>query len=72
MVVLNSVSKEYANDVYRGISAKDCSKDERGQSETPVHLQNLEQKILSNKERLASFHNIKIKKHLLNLFLSQC
>ena len=31
---LKPLSIEYVNDVYRGISAKNCSRDERGQSET--------------------------------------
>ena len=35
-----------------------------------VYLKSLEQKILSNKERLAFFHNIKNKQHLLNLFVT--
>ena len=38
---LKSLSIEYVNDVYRGISAKNSSRDERGQSETRVHLQSL-------------------------------
>ena len=63
-------SIEYVHDVYRGISAKNCSRNERGQSETLVHLQSLDQKMLSNKEWLAFFHNIKNKQHLLNLFLT--
>ena len=29
---------EYVNDMYQGISAKNCSRDERGQYETRVHL----------------------------------
>ena len=49
------LSIEYVNDVYRGISAKNCSRDERGQSETRLHLQSLEQKMLCNKEWLAFF-----------------
>ena len=32
---------EYVNDVYQGISSKNCSRDEREQSETRVHLQSL-------------------------------
>ena len=40
---------QYVNDVYRGISAKNFPRDERGQSETRVHLQRLKQKMLSNK-----------------------
>ena len=43
------------NDVYRGFSAKKSSRDERGQSETRVHLQSLEQKMQPNKEWLAFF-----------------
>ena len=31
---LKPLSIKYANDVYRGISAKNCSRKERGQSET--------------------------------------
>ena len=45
--------------VDRGISAKNCSREERGQSETRVHLQSLEQKTFSNKKWLAFFHKIK-------------
>ena len=57
------------NDVYRGINAKNCCRDERGQSETRVDLQSLEQKMLSNKEWLAFFfHDIKNKQHLFSLF----
>ena len=55
-------------DVYPGISAKNCSRDEREQSETRVHLQSLGQKMLSNKEWLASFHDIKNKQRLFRLF----
>ena len=55
------------NNVCRGISAKNYSRDERGQYETRVNLQGLEHKMLSNKEWLAFFHNIKMKQHLLNL-----
>ena len=61
---LKPLSIEYVNDVYRGISAKNCSREEREQSETQMHLQNLGQKMLSNKEWLAFFHNIKNKQHL--------
>ena len=57
---LKPLSIEYVNDVYRGISAKNCSRDEREKSETRVHLQSLEQKMLSNKGWLTLFHNIKI------------
>ena len=53
------LSIEYVNDVYRGINAESCYRDKRGQSETGLHLQSLEQKTLSNKEWLAYFHNIK-------------
>ena len=31
---LKPLSIEYGNDLYRGISANNCSKEERGQSET--------------------------------------
>ena len=58
------------HDLYGGISAKNCSRDKRGQSEIQVYLKSLEQKILSNKERLAFFHNIKNKQYLLNLFVT--
>ena len=58
------------HDVYRGISAKNCSRDKRGESETQRHFQNLEQKMLSNKEWLAFFHNIKNKQHFLNLLVT--
>ena len=47
------------NDVYQGISAKNCSKDERRPSETRVPFQSL-----------AFFHNIKNKKHLFRSFLT--
>ena len=50
--------------MYQGISAKNCSRDKRGQSETRVHLKSLEQKMLCNKEWLAFLHNTKIKQHL--------
>ena len=36
---LKPLSTEYMNDMYRSISAKNCSRDERGQFETRVHLQ---------------------------------
>ena len=63
------LSIEYVNDVYQGISAKNCCRDERGQSETRVDLQSLEQKMLSNKEWFAFFfHDIKNKQHLFSLF----
>ena len=61
---LKPLSVKYVNDVHRGFSAKNCSRKERGQSETWVHLKSLEQKMLSNKEWLAFFHNIKNKQHL--------
>ena len=38
---LKPLSIENVNDEYRGISAKNCSIDERGQSEKRVHLQSL-------------------------------
>ena len=60
---LKPLSVRYVNNVYRGISAKDCSRKERGQSETFMHLKSLEQKMLSNKEWLAFFHSIKNKQH---------
>ena len=46
---------EYVHDAYRGISAKNCSRDKRGQPETRVRLQSLELKMLSNKEWLVFF-----------------
>ena len=55
---LKPLSIEYVNDVYRGISAKNCSRDERGQFETRMHLQSLEQKMQLNKEWSAFFQNI--------------
>ena len=42
---LKPLSIECVNDVYRGISAKNCSREKRGQCETRVHLQSLEQKM---------------------------
>ena len=57
---LKPLSIEYVNDVYRGISAKNCSRDERGQFETRVHLESLEQKMQLNKEWSAFFHNISL------------
>ena len=45
---LKPLSTEYVNDMYRGISAKNCSKDESGQSKTRLLL-----------ESLSFFHNIK-------------
>ena len=56
--------------LYRGISTKNCSRDKRGQSEIRVHLQSLEHKMLLKKEWLAFFHNIKMKQHLFNLFVT--
>ena len=47
------LSIEYVTNVCRGISAKNCFRDKRGQSETQAHLQSL-----------AFFHNIKNKEHL--------
>ena len=35
-----------------------------------MRLQSLEQKMLSNKEWLTFFHNIKNKQHILNLFVT--
>ena len=67
---LKSLSIEYVNNVHRGISPKNCSRNAGGQSETGVHLQSLEQKMLFNNEWLAFLHNIKMKQHLLNLFLT--
>ena len=48
------------NDVYRGISAKNCSRDEREQFETQEHLQSLEQKTQLNKEWSEFFYNISL------------
>ena len=45
--------------MYRGISAKNCSRDERRQSEIRVHLQSL-----------SFFSKIKNKKHLFSLFVN--
>ena len=56
--------------MYRGISAKNCTKDKRGHSETRVHLQSLEQEMLFNKEWLTFLHNIKDNKYLFTLFLT--
>ena len=42
----------------------------RGQSEMRVYLRSLEHNMLSKKEWLAFFHNIKMKQHLLNLFVT--
>ena len=52
---LKPLSIEYVNDVYRGISAKNFYRDKRGQSETGLHLQSLEQKMLSNKKMVRIF-----------------
>ena len=52
------------SNLYQGISAKNCSIDERGQSKVRVHLQSLEQKMMPIKEWLAFFNNIKNKQHL--------
>ena len=35
---LNPLLAEYVNDIYRCITAKSCSRDEKGQPETHVHL----------------------------------
>ena len=35
---LKPLSIEYVNDLHRGISTKNCARDERGQFETQVHL----------------------------------
>ena len=35
---LNPLLAEYVNDIYRCITAKNCSRDEKGQPETHVHL----------------------------------
>ena len=67
---LKPLSIEYVNDVCRGISDKNCSREERGQSEKWVGLESLEQKMLPNKEWLALFHNIKNKQHLFSLFVT--
>ena len=47
---LKPLSIEYVNDVHRGISAKNCSRDKRGQFETQIQLQSLEQKMQLNKK----------------------
>ena len=39
---LKPLSIEYVNDVHRGISTKNCSRDKRGQFETQIQLQSLE------------------------------
>ena len=58
------------NDVYGGISANNCTKNERGHSETRVHLRTLEQEMLFNKEWLTFIHNIKDNQYLFTLFLT--
>ena len=59
---LKPLSIEYLNDMHRGISTKNCSRDERGRSETRLHLQSL-----------LVFHKIKNKQHLIFCFnLSPC
>ena len=63
-------SIECVNDLYRDVSAKNYSREERGQSETWVRLESLEHKLLPNKEWLAFFHNIKNKQHLFSLFVT--
>ena len=35
---LNPLSAEYVKDIYRCITAKNCSRDEKGQPEAHVHL----------------------------------
>ena len=67
---LKTLSIEYVNDVPQGISIKYYSREGRGQSETQVHLQKLEEKILSKKEWLAFFHNIKNRQRLFSLFVT--
>ena len=67
---LKPLSIDYLKDVYWGISDKSCTTDERGHSETRVHLQSLEYKMLFNKEWLSFVHNIKNKQHLFSLFLT--
>ena len=67
---LKPLSIEYVNHLYWGISAKNYSREERGQSEKWVRLESLEQKLLPNKEWLAFFHNIKNKQHLFSLFVT--
>ena len=57
---LKPLSIEYVNDAYRRISAKNCSRDKRGQFETRVHLLSLEQKMQISKEWSAFFHNISL------------
>ena len=42
---LKPLSIGYVKDEYRGISGKNCSRHERGQLETGMSLQSLEQKI---------------------------
>ena len=59
--MVKPLSKEYV---------KTCFSDKREQSETRVHLQSLEQKMLSSKEWFAFFHKIKNKQLLLNLLVT--
>ena len=56
---LKPLSTEHVNNMYRRISAKNCSRDERGQSETRVHLYSL-----------SFFNNIKNKQHLFSLSIN--
>ena len=57
------------NDVYQGISTKNCSRDDKEENlRQECICKVLEQKMLSNKEWLAFFRNIKIKQHLLSLY----
>ena len=56
---LKPLTTEHVNDMYRGINVKNCSRVEKGQSETQVHLQSL-----------SFFHNIKNKQHLFSLFVT--
>ena len=47
--------------MYQDMSAKNCPRDEGGQSETRVHLQSLEHNMLSDKEwSLIYFHFISV------------
>ena len=69
-IELKPLSIKCVNDVYRGFSANNCTKNERGHSETRVHLQSLEQEMLFNKEWLTFLHNIKDNKYLFPLFLT--
>ena len=49
--IINRVCERFVSR-YQYISAKNCSKEERGQSETLVRLKGLEQKFPPNKEWL--------------------